>query len=292
MKKFEISILLFVVSLHLYSQKIRMIKTKDLIHISDSLGVDHVLDIVSPQSICYIDPIVASYFTTKIDMNHLTDKEEWFLREFYTSQKTALQKQTQNSYIENKIKLVEEYVPDKLGVFPFIEESEMYFLTVNPDQNREKLLIDYYNAWSKRSESFKTDYDRERSTTKLYSLNYSSPDKAKIQSYLLCKENCHKILLALREVGSKFATDQKMEESYKILQMSSKETKKIRNANPHITEVAERVLLSREYNSIGEINYESEPELKKVINISENKKYWIDFIYTRSAFRPQMILDC
>ena len=222
-------VLLNGIAFSLNSQVIKRISTKDLIQISDSLGLDRVLDIVSPQSICYIDPVVARYFASKVDMNHWTDKEEWFLREFCTSQKPEIQQQTQNRYIENKIKLAEDYVPDKLGVFPFIEESEMYFLTVNPDQYREKLLIDYYNAWSKRSEPFKTEYDREQSTAKFYSLNYSSPDKHKVQSYWLCKENCYKILLVLREVGSKFATDQKMEEYCKILKRNSEKTKKYKS---------------------------------------------------------------
>ena len=282
MKKIEISILLFVVSIQLYSQKIRMIKTKDLIHISDSLGVDRTLDIVSPQSICYIDLVVAEYLVSKIDLDNCTDKNEWFLREFCISNKSVLQRQIQDTFIVNRIKKIEGYKLESSRRIPFIERNELYFLTVNPDKNRENLLINYYNEWLKKSEPFKNEYDRGESTTKLYSLNYSNPNKDKIRLYRICKENCYEILLALREVGSKFTTDQKIEEYYKILKISSEKTKKIRNTNPHITEVAERVFLSREYNSIGEINYESEPELKKVLKFTINPRNWIDFIYNKN----------
>jgi len=274
-----------LISFNLQSQKIRMIKTKDLIHISDSLGVNRTLDIISPQSICYIDPIVAKYLVSKIDLNNCTDKKEWFLYEFCKSQRSAIQQQIQNSYIENKIKLVEEYVPDNSGVFPFIRESEMYFLTVNPDQSREKLLINYYNAWLKKSEPFKSDFLKIDSVrNKLYHLKDSNVNSYwnNVHSYSCCNDNCYRILLALEKIGSKFAAKQRMDAQIESRSKYTTYKIEIRRTYPHVTEIAESVCLSREYNSIGKINYESEPELKKVLKFKISQWNWVNFIYNKN----------
>jgi hypothetical protein len=262
-----------------------MIKTKDLIQLSDSLGLDHVLNIVSPQSICYIDTIVAKNLVTKIDLNNCTEKKEWFLREFCMSNRSALQQKIQNVYIENRIKKIEEYKLGNPGVFPFIREPEMYFLTVNSDQYSEKLLINYYNAWLKKSEPFKSDFLKMDSVrNKLYSLKGSNVNSYwnNVNSYTCCDENCYRILLALDKIGSKFATKQRMKTQIESHSKYTNYKIEIKNTYPHVTEIAESVILSHEYNSIGEINYESESELKKVLKFTINPRNWIDFIYNKN----------
>lgn len=285
MKKLIVLLFSIIISFNLHSQKIRMVETKNLIHISDSLGLNYTLDIVSPQSICYIDPVVAKYLASKIDINNCTGKKELFLYEFCISHKSAQQQQIQNAYIENQIKKIEGYRLGDTGVFSFMRESEMYFLTVNPDQSREKLLINYYNAWLKKSEPFKSDFFKIDSVrNKLYSLKDSLVKSYwnNVNSYACCDDNCYRILLALEKIGSKFATKQRM--AARIESRSKYTTYKIeiRRTYPHVTEIAESVKLSREYNSIGEINYESEPELKKVLKFEISQCNWINFIYNKN----------
>lgn len=276
---------LTVLTFQLSAQKIKFVNTKDLISIVDTSGLKYALTLVSPQSICYIDPIVANYLATKIDINKCTDKTELFLYEFCISNKSVLQQQIQNSYIENKIKIIEGYVPGNSGEFPAIRESEMYFLTVNPDKNRERLLINYYNTWLKKSERFKAAYiNGDSGCNNLYSLNYSyvNPYRNHIHSYLCCNDNCYRILLALKKIGSKFATSQRMNAQIELRSKYSKYPIEIRRIPPHVTEIAERVNLSREYNSIAEINYQSEPELQRVLNFTTSPRNWINFIHNKN----------
>ena len=281
MKKFSVLLFSIFIFFNLQSQKIRMIKTKDLIQISDSLGLDRLLSLASGDKICYLDASTAKILAAKIDLNNCNGNRVLFLIDFCQNIKGIQQEKIQNSFIQNRIQQVAKCNPNDRGEFLLIPESELFFLTINADKYRQKMLVNYYNAWLKKSDEFKERFMNWKTQD---SVNYKYTKQ--VNSYLDCNENCYRILLALERIDSKFATEQKIN-AHGNMRRDSTQDASIKIPYPHrrlhVNRIAESAKLSKDYNSIGEINFESEPELKKIIAASKNWNCWIDIVFNKDV---------
>lgn len=282
---------LSVLTFQLSAQKIKFLNTKDLIRISNSYGLDYALYRFDYEKGSTIDTATTKELLIRcITENINSNRKINFVSQYCKFQNFKIQSTIINEYIKRSTKLVDDYVVKKYNErLPKVRNTEL--LTTQIDTEREGLLIDYYNAWSEKSKAFKDEYLRGVAAIKSpFSLYYIFNIKKLyyyVNLYTISDTNAYEILSALKAIDSEFATEEKIKEHLKTWGAIKIETKKTPKANIDVIaekkfHSVEEVNLSKDYNSIAEINFSAEPTLQKLFTPYLGPKGSFSIIYNQN----------
>lgn len=256
-----ITIGLLIVSLNLSGQDLRILNTKDLIPISNSFGLDSALNLTTNIPIYYIDPDVAKQLVGLTKNATPSSKIEYFLVDYALHIRDNKKlPDLLYDYFNRQRPLIKDYEPDYPYSLPRISQDALFALIEYPTDKTDSLLIGYYKDWNKKSKKYYSDYLKGKTET-------NSRKKEKLMSpFEDCNYNCYVILLALDSLGSDFFNRDTLEKHQSNLKSywqdgfgihKSGDFTDYNRSNP-----IKSIELSKAYNSIGEIEFDKEPDLK------------------------------
>jgi hypothetical protein len=243
----------------LLGQDLRIINTKDLINISNTYGLDSALKMTEGIPIYYIDSLTAHELARQINKNTYSETIESFLVDFSLHLDFPELSEIINRFIDKKTNQIVSYEPNDLGELPEISNDELIAIIKRSNAKTDSFLINYYNSWLVKSTIFKDQY------IKGINENNSSNSETLIKPFQLCNLNCYKILLALDSLKSNFTDKVKLQNHYSFLSEFDKRVSLYRygdfiDYNKQVN--PDTLILTKGYNSIGEIDFINEPELK------------------------------
>ena len=276
-----ITIGLLIVSLNLSGQNLRTLNTKDLIKISNTLGLDSALNLTTNIPVYYIDPDVAKQLAELTKNEKPSSVIESFLVDY------ALHICNNNNlpyllydFFDRKRPLIKEYEPYYPYSLPKISEDVLFALIENPTDKTDSLLIGYYKDWDEKSKKYKSDYIKGKSET-------NSRKKEELMSpFEDCNYNCYVILLALDSLSSDFFDKSILEKHQSNLKYYWQDGFGIHKSgdftNYNGINQIKSVKLSKTYNSLGEIEFDKEPDLQEIFK-RYNKNYcWKFMMYNNN----------
>ena len=270
----------FILSSNIFGQDLKILNTKDLIGISEKYGLDSALTLTNGIPIFYIDESTAEQLINQIKYNKPSYKIEEFLVDYaLCMNKTNLSEvfydffNRKKDEIENEIK---EYSLNHFSGLPEILQNSLFALIKNSSKQTDSLLFNYYELWNEKSVYYKQDYERGVKEA-------NGAEKEKLMSpYEKCHYNCYILQYFLKKMKSPFYKQEKLEYHQKNLvdylrdgfavEKDTDCSKYVRERNTH-----ESIKLKKEYNSIGDIDFNKEIGLKNLFK-SYNKSNCRKFI--------------
>jgi len=244
------------------SQNLIKFHTKELVEISGKFGFDSVFSIIGNWSIYELDPLSASEIAQNTQNKASKHIDNYLINYALRNNQDSLINPIIQNVFEKKLKEIKEYMPNYNWELPMININLIHVLLNFPTDKSEELLIRYYNEWDKKSQEYKPDYLKGKMTN-----NIIHEYKHKlIKPYESCNYNCYLILLGLQKLNSSFSDNNKLDfhRSYlcegrqSIVSLGS--PLNLKNFKP--TEKDKIIILSRKYKTIGDIDFNAEPELK------------------------------
>ena len=280
--KYILFVCVLILPLDIFGQDLRIINTKDLIRISEEYGLDSALVLTKGIPIFYIDNKTTEQLIKQIKHNQPSDRIEKFLVEYALCKGGANLSEILHEYFYRKKDEINEYSPDNFRGLPRISENSLFALIENPSKQTDSLLLSYYEQWNEKSAYYKQDYERgveER----------NGREKEKLMTpYENCHFNCYILQRFLKEIESPFYNQEKLEYHQKNLAHYwrngfgiGKNTNNC-SASKYVTgnNIYKSIKLTKNYNSIGDIDFDKEAELTKLFNRYNESHCWKFVIYS------------
>jgi hypothetical protein len=269
---------ILLASLNLSGQDISTLNTKDLIEVSNKFGLDSALNLAAHLPIYYIDPSTASLMIDLTKTAEPSSKIEYFLVDYalHTNNNINLPFLLFD-YFSKKRPLIKEYDTNYPYGLPSISQDALFALIEYPTEKTDSLLIWYYNDWNDKSKKYYSDYLKGKTEP-------LSRKKEKLMApFEACNYNCYVILLALDNLGSDFFDKDKLEKHQSNLKSYWQSGFGIYKTG-HLTDYnvsnqIKSITLSKSYNSLGEIDYKKEPELKELLKGFKKSYCWEFLMY-------------
>ena len=259
-----------ILSLNIFGQELKILNTKDLVEIAEKYGLDSALVRTYGTPIFHIDKTSAEQLVKLIKYNKPSNRIEEFLVDYALCGNDANLSEILHDFFNRKKDEIKEYVPSGYGYFPSISIKKLFILIANSTKQTDSLLFDYYKLWNEKSTYYKEDYERgfkEKNERKKEEL---------MTPYQCCNNNCHTILSFLKQMNSPLYSKNKQEyhkkflKTYWISKFADWEDEFARNKKDcsEYTQnnVYKTITLTKEYNSIGDIDFDEEVELKDLFN--------------------------
>jgi len=257
-------------------QDLEILNTQDLISVSNNYGLDSAIRLTRGIPIYYIDSITSQVLIKQIEYNKFDENIEAFLIGFSLHSNFSELSNILNNFFEFKQKHVIDCLPDNFGDLPRISDDALIALIEHSNKKTEAILINYYNTWKEKSILYESDYIKAKKVS----------DKIIISKLIApfhdCNLNCYKILQALNLLKSDFVDTIKLKKHYEILDdyyknMLLDKTSKYADSDYNNQKESKTLILNKSYNSIGEIDFNNEPELIK-LQKGYNKSFCWKFI--------------
>jgi len=261
MKRTQIVLIigLLVINLSAFGQDLIKFHTKELVEISEKFGYDSVFSIVGNWSIYELDA-QSAFKIAQNTQNHVSKYIHNYLINYaLRNNQDSLLLPILENYFEMRLKEIKEYKPGYNWELPMIEIKLIHVLLNLPPDKAEELLINFYFEWDKKSLEYRSDYLKGKEA--------NNKTNELITPYESCNFNCFLILLGLQKINSSFSDDNKLDFHRKYLCVERQRivrlerTFNLENFKP--TKKAKILTLSKKYKTIGDIDFNVEPELKK-----------------------------
>lgn len=280
LKRFKQQILIvffIILSSNLFGQFLKIIDTKELIQISETFGLDSALKVTKGIPFYFIDETTAKQLILHTKINRTSYNIEEFLVNYSLCTKERNLSYILNDYFIKKIHEITDYSLDYFGGLPKISQSFLFALIENKTKQTDSLLYNCYELWNEKSTHYYQNY------TKGIGLGNSIEKEKLISAYENCNYNCYILQRFLKELGSSKFSQEKLEfhqhnMAYYIRDGFAiyKDLDFLRfNRNNPIKSIK----LIKKYDSIGAIDFEKEPELKKLFENYTEKYCWKRLVY-------------
>ena len=267
-----------ILSLNVFGQDLRILNTKELVGIAEKFGLDSALVLTKGIPIFHIDKTTTDELVKQIKLNKPSNKIEKFLVDYALCGKGANLSEILHDYFNRKKDEISEYLPNYFGGLPRISQNSLFALIENPSKQTDSLLLSYYEQWNEKSTYYKQDYERgvkERNGREKERL---------ITPYENCHYNCYILQRFLKEIESSFYNHEKLEYHQKNLAHYWRNgfgIEKNVDCSKYAlkSNVYKSIRLTKNYNSIGEIDFYKEVELKELFNEYHESHCWNFLIY-------------
>jgi hypothetical protein len=262
--------ILSLTSFEVYAQKIKIVNTKDLVPIAKEFGIDSALKASLGLPIYVIDTLAAKTLLNYVSDYKRYTKAEYFFNQMAHNWETQFLKEKTFTLLKTELKKIEKDKPNQYGNLKLLDDKLIIsLLKQNPD-SAEELLIEGYQYCSKFADSLKANFPSGISRL-FWSFKGTHPSA---QAYKDCNENCYKIMWTLGQMKSKFFDSKKL--NYHNYKFPSWQSRDIKSFTDVYREYDIQILdLKKRYNSINEIDFDSEPGLKNILSSYDTKdKCW------------------
>ena len=194
------------------AQNLKIIHTGDLLNIARIKGVDSALTIAVKFPVYFIDEPVADSLVAMTVGAEVSYLQEKFLCDYAISMGNPSNvNNALLAYFEKKNKQIKTYKPDENCGLPSTSRWFLGALMRITDPKLEKLLIECYEEWTKKSLEYLESYKKGmimESSNESYNLKHP---------YVDCNTNCCLLLLALKSIGSPYFDKSKLDRHNEVL---------------------------------------------------------------------------
>jgi len=257
-------------------QELRIIKTDSLYYIAKEFGLDSVLLVSRNLPIYKIDSLTATNLLGFIYGYSFPSKSEYFFRQMAHSWKTKpIQEKTRKLAVAQiKSMLTETANPERRLID--IDDGLLIAITIQKPDSMENYLIDVYAHYSNLAEQYKELFP---SAFKRFIHFFKDGTHRTVSLYKDVHMTCYKIMWALGELESSFYDKKKLSYHNSKLEQWRKNPKMLRYYTPYREYEEKEILLSQNYQSIGEIDFLNEPELVEILRDYSRTECWKFVVY-------------
>lgn len=255
MKQIKI-ILLPVIFIHVsitYGQDLKIVNTKELVSIANTYGLDSALKITYNEPLYFLDPETAAELARLIEHNEYCEETGSFIINYSLNSDLTELPEILNKFIEIKIALITDMVPDLHFNKHIISDNELIAVIKHANNRTESVLIRYYEQWLKKADSYKEDHI-----------------KAIFTPFIDCHLNCYNILLALDSLKSNYADSLKFNKHKQYLSKNFIQTalheEKYKQVDYNKQNPTDTIFLKKNYKTIGEIDFYNEPDFNELFS--------------------------
>lgn len=264
-----ISILIFL-TLSVNSQEIQKINTKDLISVSNEFGLDSALHLSGGFPIYRIDSITALDLLDKMITYTRYTLSEYFFNEMahtWINEKVKFKTQSLALFQLSEIKSQKRNKYNRLLVL----DDKLIISVIRQKVQIEQQLISCYEFCDSLSNCQKKEFPN---FLQRIPNAFTGETPLIVEDYNASQKNCYKIMRLLGELKSD-CFDSKKYHYHKSKLRPYERDKDIFRFEEHYGEYdSVTVNLNGNYNSIKELDFSKEPELKKIIKGFEEDKCW------------------
>ena len=262
-----------ILSFNTFGQDLRILNTKELIGISEKYGLDSALILTKEIHIFHVDKATTEQLIKQIKNNEPSDRIERFLVDYALCVKNNNLSEVLYEYFYRKKDEIKNYVSGGYFGAPLISENSLFALIDNPSKQTDSLLLNYYELWDEKVTYYRNDYEKgmeERDGRKKEIL---------ICPYENSNHNCYILQRFLKEMKSPLYNQEKMEYNQKKMAYYLRGGFAI-GKNTDCSEYAfksniyKTIILTKSYNSIGEIDFDKEVELRELFHRYNESHCW------------------
>jgi hypothetical protein len=270
MKTLQAILILLILTVNSYSQKIDRVNTKDLIEISNEFGLDSALNLSGRFPIYRIDSITAIELLDKmITYKRYTPSEYFFNEMAHQWANEIVKTKTQSLALHQimDIKSIKRNDYNRLIVL----DDKLIISILKQKVQIDSQLISCYNFCDSLSYSQKKIFPNF--FQRLPNV-FTGETPLIVEDYKASQENCYKIMRLLGELKSEFY-DSKKYRYHKSKLRPYERNRDIYRFEEHYGEYdSVMVRLNGDYDSINELNFNEEPELQKITKEFKEDKCW------------------
>lgn len=262
MKRLTWIVLAILFTLNLKSQSVEEMETSALFPVAKNLGLDSALNKNRGFPLFVIDEEAAlSLLSLMSEYKRYSKSESFFSKMAHNWENPVLRAKT-GYFMDAEFKKILQAEPNKDGfLYQFDDKLLLSLLKQQPDSVEQNLIIAYESCLSK-SDSLKQQFPP---ILKRFFSFFAVGTHPTVVAYKGCHMNCYKIMWALKQLNSSYFSQQKLNWHNSKLQQWLKnyniERFKDNYTEPDYTEIK----LNEEYDSLNEIDFKNEPELKKFL---------------------------
>jgi hypothetical protein len=247
----------------IHSQELRIINTKDLIPIAKEFGIDSALHLSASLPIYVIDSL-----TAKSLLEYVTDYKRYTSAEYFFNQmahnwKTQFLKDKTSKLLKIELEKLKHGKPDQYGNLIKLDDKLIISLLIQRPDSIEKPLIDCYWSCSRLADSLKASFP---SGISRFFSSFKYGTHPTVEAYQYCNLNCYNIMRILGQLKSNYFNSKKLNyHKYKFPPwLESEDIFRFKDTY-HEYDI-KLVSLNRQYNSLNEIDFANEPELKNILS--------------------------
>lgn len=261
MKSLHTIIILFLLIVKVSAQEIKRVNTRDLVPIAKTYGIDSALIVSGGFPIYIIDTLTAIKLLDFVDdYERYSQTENFFNNMAHNWETQFLSKKTLE--LSNRVtEKIKNGSIDKYGNLIVLDDKLIISIIKQKPDSIETLLIDCYGICSKIADSLKTKFPLG-----LYRFFYSFKNGTHptVDAFEDCNMNCYKIMWTLRQLNSRYYVLKKLEYHNSQLRRWQQNPDILRFEDLYHEYDSKVLTLSNQYDSISVIDFENEPELRKI----------------------------
>ena len=267
-------------------QELRIVSTDSLYRIAKEFdlarefGLNSALSVSGNFPIYKIDSLTAIRLLSFVHRYPFPSKSEYFFRQMAHNWKIKpIQEKTRELAVAQiKRMLKETATPERSPID--IDDGLLIAITIQKPDSIESYLIDCYNHYFDLAEQYKDLFPPV--LTRFFSFFKDGTHKT-VTIYKGVHMTCYKIMWTLGELGSSFYDKKKLSYHNSKLEHWRKNPQMLRYYAPYREYEEEVILLNHDYQSIGDIDFQNEPELIKLLRGYNRDKCWIFILYHNTS---------
>ncbi len=224
MKRLQFFICIAILIAKIQAQDLKIVNTKDLIHIADKYGIDSALRLSGGFSIYLIDTLTATTL-----LNHVSDyrrysRMEVFFNDMAQNFETRFLKEKTAQFLTQEIEKLELKRKDNYGNIIILDDKLIASVLKQKPDSSEKLLIKGYQFCQRTSDSLKAIYPSGFSRFFKSVISGTHPI---VEDYIDWQLNCFRTMWALGKMKSSFFDSLKL--NYHFSQLRKWEQERVLN---------------------------------------------------------------
>jgi len=272
MKTLHLIIILYLFIVKVSAQDIKIVSTRDLVPIAKTYGIDSALIVSGGFPIYIVDTLTAINLLEYVDNYERYSQTENFFNKMAHNWKTQFLSQKTFELTRRVTEKIKKGSIDKYGNLFVLDDKLIISIIKQKPDSIESLLIDCYWNCSKIADSLKSIFP-----SGLYRFFYSFKNGTHptVRAYESCNMNCYKIMWTLRQLNSKYYDLNKLENHNSQLRLWQQNPDILRFEDSNHEYDYKVLTLLNQYDSLSVIDFENEPELKKILSeYSTNDRCW------------------
>lgn len=272
MKTLHSILILALLTFRLNAQEIRTINTSELIPIANKFGIDSALNLSGGFPIYIIDTLTAINLLDFVFNYERYSRTEYFFNNMAHNWRTPLIREKTLTLSQKEFAKIKSGNPNNYGNIRDLDDKLIISILIQKPDSIENLLIDCYTSCSRLADSLKAHYP---SGISRFFNSFKNGMHPTVSAFEDCNMNCYKIMWTLGQLKSDYFDSEKLKYHNSQLRKRQQDRDIMRFKDSNREYDIQIVSLKNHYNSLSEIDFANEPELKNIISDFDTKdKCW------------------
>ncbi len=271
MKNLSIVLILWIFTIGTNAQEIKTVETTSLIQIKEKFGLDSALSLSKGLPIYKIDSLTALNLLQHVYGYSFPSKTGYFFRQMAHNWKIEPVRKKTYDFAVNTLNVMQTDTANINGQVYTIDERLLIGIIIQRPDSIEEQLIKCYNYCNELAVAYKKIFPSAfKRFVDFFKYGYGPT----VEAYETCHLNCSKLMATLGKLESKYYDHSKLAYHNSKIRGWRQNKDIMRFYEPYKEYESKQLLLSKNYDSLSEINYQNEPELMKILQGFSNDECW------------------